>query len=441
MAFSQDAEWEDEPSEAFAAAFEALESIEAELQCPVCLDTLADPHRLECGHIFCKGCIATAVSHAPACPVCKASAGRRQAHQDEFVAELVASVGGLREALGAGARGEVEEGGCSETQLEDDQPVRLAPPRPQPPHAGGELSAIAQRLPSNDKLREMALLSKEIDELDAAANARIAQDSPPTSRRCARGRRRRRRQAAEAEAAGGDEVEGGSGTPASGAAHDPGRSQDPAATQDSETTIGSERRGAADEVIVVDDDGDDADADADATAQEDEASPPVAVQPRHTVVVASTPDGDGSSAGDGGAASRSRRSRVVVTETQIPSSLPEDDDDDDEEEEEEEASEAAEAPQPYVTYAQDSAPSSEHAPAEAAGGGGGGGGGVQILETQLPHSLPGGDEDDDEDDDDEDDDDALVASRRIAAELGGETQAPPLCRWAGRRRWWRRPNL
>ena len=52
MAFSQDAEWEDEPSEAFAAAFEALESIEAELQCPVCLDTLADPHRLECGHIF-----------------------------------------------------------------------------------------------------------------------------------------------------------------------------------------------------------------------------------------------------------------------------------------------------------------------------------------------------------------------------------------------------
>ena len=104
MAFSQDAEWEDEPSEAFAAAFEALESIEAELQCPVCLDTLADPHRLECGHIFCKGCIATAVSHAPACPVCKASAGRRQAHQDEFVAELVASVGGLREGHAFGAR-------------------------------------------------------------------------------------------------------------------------------------------------------------------------------------------------------------------------------------------------------------------------------------------------------------------------------------------------
>ena len=182
MAFSQDAEWEDEPSEAFAAAFEALESIEAELQCPVCLDTLADPHRLECGHIFCKGCIATAVSHAPACPVCKASAGRRQAHQDEFVAELVASVGGLREALDARARGEVEEGGCSETQLEDDQPVRLAPPRPQPPHAGGELSAIAQRLPSNDKLREMALLSKEIDELDAAANARIAQLEGSTKR-------------------------------------------------------------------------------------------------------------------------------------------------------------------------------------------------------------------------------------------------------------------
>ena len=27
MAFSQDAEWEDEPSEAFAAAFEALEGL------------------------------------------------------------------------------------------------------------------------------------------------------------------------------------------------------------------------------------------------------------------------------------------------------------------------------------------------------------------------------------------------------------------------------
>ena len=51
--------------------------------------------------------------------------------------------------------------------------VTPASRRPQPPHAGGELSAIAQRLPSNDKLREMALLSKEIDELDAAANARI----------------------------------------------------------------------------------------------------------------------------------------------------------------------------------------------------------------------------------------------------------------------------
>mgnify|MGYP003308439537 CR=1 FL=1 len=34
---------------------------------------------------------------------------------------------------------------------------------------------------------------------------------------------------------------------------------------------------------------------------------------------------------------------------------------------------------------------------------------MQILETQLPHSLPGGDEDDDDDEEDEDEEDALVA--------------------------------
>ena len=301
MAFSQDAEWEDEPSEAFAAAFEALESLEAELQCPVCLDTLADPHRLECGHIFCKGCIVTAVSHAPACPVCKAGAGRRQAHQDEFVAELVASVGGLREALSACARARWRRGGCSETQLEDGQPVRLAPPRPQPPHAGGELSAIAQRLPSNDKLREMALLSKEIDELDAAANARIAQlAARPAPREGGGGggggggaqAARRRRAATRWRAAAARRLAARRTTRVAP------RTRPPLRTRRRPSGASGAALTRLSSSTMTDDD---AVADADATAQEDEASPPVAVQPRHTVVVASTPDGDGgSSAGDGG---------------------------------------------------------------------------------------------------------------------------------------------
>ncbi|KAK3095405.1 hypothetical protein FSP39_014280 [Pinctada imbricata] len=39
-------------------------------QCVICMDTITDGTRLDCGHEFCRDCIKNAFSHKPVCPMC-----------------------------------------------------------------------------------------------------------------------------------------------------------------------------------------------------------------------------------------------------------------------------------------------------------------------------------------------------------------------------------
>ncbi|XP_042698066.1 E3 ubiquitin-protein ligase TRIM39-like [Malaclemys terrapin pileata] len=56
------------------ATAQALESLQVEASCSICLDYLSDPVTIDCGHNFCRGCIARCweelEGHFP-CPVCR----------------------------------------------------------------------------------------------------------------------------------------------------------------------------------------------------------------------------------------------------------------------------------------------------------------------------------------------------------------------------------
>jgi len=41
--------------------------------CPICFDLIFDPVTVNCGHSFCRSCLARAIDHNPVCPVCRAA--------------------------------------------------------------------------------------------------------------------------------------------------------------------------------------------------------------------------------------------------------------------------------------------------------------------------------------------------------------------------------
>jgi hypothetical protein len=47
-----------------------IEVIRKEIQCPVCLEVMVEPHGLPCMHHFCQGCIRRALGIRRECPVC-----------------------------------------------------------------------------------------------------------------------------------------------------------------------------------------------------------------------------------------------------------------------------------------------------------------------------------------------------------------------------------
>ena len=68
----------------------AVDALEEELRCPICLDTLADPHLLgDCKHVFCKECCSAALYESDVCPLCRTRASRRSIQPDPFMASLV----------------------------------------------------------------------------------------------------------------------------------------------------------------------------------------------------------------------------------------------------------------------------------------------------------------------------------------------------------------
>uniref|UniRef100_A0A3Q1GS31 RING-type domain-containing protein n=1 Tax=Acanthochromis polyacanthus TaxID=80966 RepID=A0A3Q1GS31_9TELE len=59
----------------------ALEELQSELTCPVCLELFRDPVILECGHHFCQVCIIQCweakADELSSCPKCRKSCARK----------------------------------------------------------------------------------------------------------------------------------------------------------------------------------------------------------------------------------------------------------------------------------------------------------------------------------------------------------------------------
>ncbi|KAF0751003.1 hypothetical protein AaE_006532 [Aphanomyces astaci] len=66
----------------------ALTSFSMQLRCPICLESVTVPYSLPCNHCFCEPCIGMALTYAPKCPVCKASAKKRHLRLDESVQRI-----------------------------------------------------------------------------------------------------------------------------------------------------------------------------------------------------------------------------------------------------------------------------------------------------------------------------------------------------------------
>ena len=85
---------------------EALDGLERELRCPICLSWLERPKMLDvCKHLFCAGCLDqhfATEGGRKGCPVCGEAATRRSAMDDEFTATLVAAAKSTCDGLRAG---------------------------------------------------------------------------------------------------------------------------------------------------------------------------------------------------------------------------------------------------------------------------------------------------------------------------------------------------
>ncbi|KAJ7416461.1 E3 ubiquitin-protein ligase TRIM58 [Willisornis vidua] len=87
----------------------ALERLQEEAICPICLEYMTEPVSIDCGHNFCRGCIATHCqdkglwADGPfSCPQCRASCHRSGFRPNRQLANIVESIRqlGLRGALG-----------------------------------------------------------------------------------------------------------------------------------------------------------------------------------------------------------------------------------------------------------------------------------------------------------------------------------------------------
>ena len=89
------------PKNMEAAIHSAMEALERELRCPVCLEMLDDPHVLadKCKHVFCKSCVARTLESVDYCPLCRARASNRMVYPDPFMAQLARSVSSACAAL------------------------------------------------------------------------------------------------------------------------------------------------------------------------------------------------------------------------------------------------------------------------------------------------------------------------------------------------------
>jgi len=82
----------------------ALDSMEADLRCRICLDVLGTcgrPERLGCDHAFCRKCLLRSLEVAKSCPLCKEPATRRSMQEDAHLVRLVRAFERVRAAFAA----------------------------------------------------------------------------------------------------------------------------------------------------------------------------------------------------------------------------------------------------------------------------------------------------------------------------------------------------
>ncbi|CAM5097461.1 unnamed protein product [Natator depressus] len=98
------------------AAENPVESLQEEATCPVCLEYFREPVTLECGHNFCRACIAqcwVGSDTAASCPQCRETVQQRNLRPNRQLANVVEIAKRLSLQAAKGARG---DGVCGEHQ-------------------------------------------------------------------------------------------------------------------------------------------------------------------------------------------------------------------------------------------------------------------------------------------------------------------------------------
>ncbi|XP_026279625.1 breast cancer type 1 susceptibility protein homolog isoform X2 [Frankliniella occidentalis] len=96
-------------SDKFICVANTLQTLQDNLQCVICLETLKQPVSTRCGHTFCQPCISRVVKGKNAvCPLCNARVNRRGIVENEKIKSLVQAV----HVLMSSAQKDAAEMGC-----------------------------------------------------------------------------------------------------------------------------------------------------------------------------------------------------------------------------------------------------------------------------------------------------------------------------------------
>ena len=84
-------------------ALNSLTLMKKNVQCPVCLDTMTNPHSLRCQHTFCKECIVQALRHSSSCPQCRLPARPREMRHNPQLDQIATNLKLFLSASGIGS--------------------------------------------------------------------------------------------------------------------------------------------------------------------------------------------------------------------------------------------------------------------------------------------------------------------------------------------------
>uniref|UniRef100_A0A452H0E7 RING-type domain-containing protein n=1 Tax=Gopherus agassizii TaxID=38772 RepID=A0A452H0E7_9SAUR len=91
------------------AAESSLETLQGEVTCPICLEYFTAPVTLECGHNFCRACIAQCwegSDTAASCPECRETVQQGNLRPNRQLANILELVKRLSLQASKGAGGE-----------------------------------------------------------------------------------------------------------------------------------------------------------------------------------------------------------------------------------------------------------------------------------------------------------------------------------------------